>query len=85
MHLVHVHLQITMDAAIVHDEAILFHLHKQVCVDVPRKKSPSLGTLNAIVLARYLFDPFLQAEKDRMTRKLFCMRRACHCRRHGHA
>ena len=36
MHLVHVHFLITMDAAIVHDEAILLHLHKQVCVDVPR-------------------------------------------------
>ena len=50
--LMHVHPLSIMEAAIVHDEAKFFHSHEGDCIDVPRKKSPSLGTLKAIVLAK---------------------------------
>ena len=66
----HVHPLSIIKAAVVHGEALFFHLHGEVCVDVPRKKSPSLGTLKAIVLVTCFFGLFLHAEKNRVARKL---------------
>ena len=82
--IMHVHPLKFLEATLVHDEVILFNLHDNVCVDVPRKKSPSLGTLKAIALNKYFFGLFLQ-KKTQIDAESVCMRRACPCRRHGHA